>query len=302
MTNCPIGNTRRRQPPAHNLVFLYKEFGMKKTVLSLGVLLMVINNISYAQQITVAVSPFEVRGGFTKDDADTVYELFVGELAAAASVRVVDRNSFDKIMAELQFQQSDWTSGNRVAEFGKALGANSIIRGQLMSLGGKPVITANVLDINTAQILSSGSLQLNNIGELFGRMPGFVRDTVKALPKSGTEVGGRGPGGGLIFFAEGGAYMEVSGLLGTASWDEALTLARNYRGGGYSDWHLPTRPELELIYQNLRAGNIGNLGNDWHWSSSEYNNSDAWYRRFGDGIYGNARKNSTYSVRAVRAF
>jgi TolB-like protein len=139
---------------------------MKNVVLRLGVLLLLVSSVGFGQQLTVAVSPFDARGGFTKDDADTVYELFVGELAAAGSVRVVDRGSFDKIMAELQFQQSDWTNGSRVAEFGKALGANSIIRGQLMSLGGKPVITASVLDINTARILSAGSLQLNNIDEI----------------------------------------------------------------------------------------------------------------------------------------
>jgi TolB-like protein len=276
---------------------------MKKMFLSFGVLLLVINNIAYTQQITVAVSPFEVRGGFTKDDADAVYELFVGELAVGGTVRVVDRGSFDKIMAELQFQQSDWTSGNRVAEFGKALGANSIIRGQLMSLGGKLVITASVLDINTAQILSSGSLRLNDIGEVFDKLPGFVKDTVKALPKPVYKIGDRGPGGGLVFFAEGGTYMEVSGILGTASWNEALTLARNYRGGGYTDWHLPTRNELDFIYKNLRAKNIGDLGNNWHWSSSgTISDNLAWSQMFSNGLQGEGIKTHTGSVRAVRAF
>jgi TolB-like protein len=250
---------------------------MKKMVLWFGVLLLAVNSGAFAQQlITVAVSPFDVRGSFTKDDADAVYELFVGELAANGSVRVVDRTNFDKIMAELQFQQSDWTSGSRVAEFGKALGANSIIRGQLMSLGGKPVITATVLDMNTAQILSSGSLQLNDLGELFGRMPGFVKDTIKALPKPSYKIGDKGPGGGTVFFAEGGAYMEVSGYLGKASWREAGTLARNHKGGGYSDWRLPTRSDLELIHKNLRPKIGGALGNDWHWSSSESYGGTAW--------------------------
>ncbi|MDR3355927.1 MAG: DUF1566 domain-containing protein [Spirochaetaceae bacterium] len=274
---------------------------MKKMFFSLLVLLLATG--AFAQQlITVAVSPFDARGGFTRDDADTVYELFVGELAVSGSVRVVDRGSFDKIMAELQFQQSDWTNGNRVAEFGKALGANSIIRGQLMTLGGKPVITASVLDINTAQILSSGSLQLNDLGELFGKMPGFVKDTVKALPKPVYKIGDTGPGGGIVFFAEGGTYKEVSGLLGRASWNEALTLARAYKGGGYSDWHLPTRSELDFVYKNLRAKNIGGLGNDWYWSSSEYSNVSAWGQNFSDGKQYDYFKNSALSVRAVRAF
>ncbi|MDR1901422.1 MAG: DUF1566 domain-containing protein [Treponema sp.] len=275
---------------------------MKNTFLALAVLLLAVNSIIHTEQLTVAVSPFDVRGGFTQDDADAVYQLFVGELAVSGGVRVVDRSSFDKIMTELQFQQSDWTSGNRVAAFGKALGANSIIRGQLMSLGGKLVITANILDINTAQILSSSRLQLNGIGEVFDKIPGFVADTVKALPKPVYKIGDAGPGGGIVFFAEGGTYMEVSGLLGNTSWSEALTLARNYKGCGYSNWRLPTRSELNFVYQNLRAKNIGNLGDSWHWSSSVYDSNGAWHQRFSDGYQGNFGKNSAYSVRAVRAF
>jgi TolB-like protein len=269
--------------------------------LSLGVLL-AISGIAYAQQLTVAVSPFDVRGGFTQDDADAVYELFVAELAVSGSVRVVDRGSFDKILTEMQFQQSDWTSGSRVAEFGKALGANSIIRGQLMSLAGKLIITASVLDINTAQILSTGSLQLNDIGEVFGKLPGFVSDTVKGLPKPVYSIGDRGPGGGTVFFAEGGTYMEVSGIIREAPWDEAVTLARNHRGGGYSDWHLPTRSELDLVYRNLRAKNIGNLGDSWHWSSSQDGNYNSWVQNFGTGRQGGNSKYLANSVRCVRAF
>jgi TolB-like protein len=130
------------------------------------------------------------------------------------------------------------------------------------------------------------------------------RGVVKERFLSPPSVGDRGPGGGIVFFAEGETTMEVSGLLGKASWNEALNLARNYRGGGYSDWHLPTRNELDLVYKNLRARNIGNLGNDWHWSSSESSNNYAWTQNFSDGSqYNNYDyKHNTYSVRAVRAF
>jgi TolB-like protein len=280
---------------------------MKKMFFGLGVLLLMMSGgiaggIAYAQQLTVAVSPFDVRGGFTQDDADTVYELFVGQLAAGGAVRVVDRRSFDKIMAELQFQQSDWTSGSRVAEFGKALGANSIIRGQLMSLAGKPVITASVLDITTAQILSSGSLRLNDIGEVFDKLPGFVSDTVKALSKPVYKIGDTGPGGGIVFVLEGNTGMEVSRLLGDYTWDEAVNAARNYKGGGYSDWHLPSASQLLLIYNNLQKAGVVNLGSTVHWSSTEYNSSLVGSHRFSDGLQYSNSKPNTYSVRAVRAF
>ncbi|MDR1149751.1 MAG: DUF1566 domain-containing protein [Spirochaetaceae bacterium] len=114
-------------------------------------------------------------------------------------------------------------------------------------------------------------------------------------------IGDLGPGGGIIFFAEGREYMEVSRILGEHTWSSALTTARNHRGGGYSDWRLPTKDELNLIYQNLRAQNIGNLGDTWHWSSSE-GSSYAWAQYFSNGRQGDYGKASTVSVRAVRAF
>jgi hypothetical protein len=116
------------------------------------------------------------------------------------------------------------------------------------------------------------------------------------------KIGSPGPGGGIVFFAEGGKFMEVSGILGEQNWSSALSTARNYRGGGYSDWRLPTKDELNLIYQNLRAKNIGSLGDNWHWASSGSNNSNAWGQRFSDGSQVYDAKNSTNSVRAVRAF
>jgi TolB-like protein len=277
---------------------------MKKVFFSFGVVLLMIGNSISAQQLTVAVSPFDARGGFTKDDAEAVYELFVGELAVSGPVKVVDRTSFDKIMTEMKFQQSDWADSQKVAQLGKAMNANSIIRGQLMPLGGKLVITASILDINTAQILSSSRLQLNDIGEVFDKIPVFVQDITKNLPDPPGvyRVGGRGPGGGIVFYAEGDSYMEVSAILGEHTWAQAKTAAQNYRGGDYSNWRLPSQSELNLVYRNLRAKNMGDLGNDWYWSSSESNFIGAWVQRFSDGSLGNYYTGNKASILAVRAF
>ena len=81
----------------------------------------------FAQQLTVAVSPFEVRGGLSQDEAESVTELFISQLVANRTLRVVDRNSFDMIMNEMRFQASDWADSRRVAELGRMLNANSIV-------------------------------------------------------------------------------------------------------------------------------------------------------------------------------
>jgi hypothetical protein len=115
-------------------------------------------------------------------------------------------------------------------------------------------------------------------------------------------IGDTGPGGGIIFFAEGREYMEVSRILGNHTWSTAPSAARNHRGGGYSDWRLPTKDELNLIYQNLRAKNIGNFGDGYYWSSLEYSNTAVWQQRFEDGYQGAYNKGGNHLVCAVRVF
>jgi hypothetical protein len=117
------------------------------------------------------------------------------------------------------------------------------------------------------------------------------------------KIGDTGPGGGLIFHVEGGRYMEVSHILGTYKWNKALNVARNYKGGRFTDWRLPTKEELNQIYVNLKKSGKADLGNTRHWSSSELNFDDSgWFQNFDGGNQSTCYKHYAYSVRAVRAF
>jgi len=115
--------------------------------------------------------------------------------------------------------------------------------------------------------------------------------------------GDKGPGGGIVFPVGENSYMEVSQSLGFHSWDAAVKAAQNYLGGGFSDWRLPTKEELNLIYLNLRRKNLGALGDDIYWSSTQNDSGSAWYQSLGNGIQrsGNIRSFSL-CVRAVRVF
>jgi hypothetical protein len=72
---------------------------------------------------------------------------------------------------------------------------------------------------------------------------------------------------------------------------------------GYKDWFLSSKDELDLMYKNLKRIGLGNFGNGWYWSSSQLADYSAWNQSFRDGFQRNTdHKNSTYSVRAIRAF
>ena len=81
----------------------------------------------------------------------------------------------------------------------------------------------------------------------------------------------------------------------------AAGLARAHNGGGYNDWYLPSKDELNKLYLNRVA--IGGFANDYYWSSSEYDDASyAWFQYFGTGYQDGDFKYGTRRVRAVRAF
>jgi len=71
--------------------------------------------------------------------------------------------------------------------------------------------------------------------------------------------------------------------------------------GGYDDWFLPSKDELNQMYQ--QRGVIGGFASNYYWSSSESNSYSAWYQYFYNGYqYVNYKDINNRRVRACRAF
>jgi hypothetical protein len=71
---------------------------------------------------------------------------------------------------------------------------------------------------------------------------------------------------------------------------------------GYSDWYLPSRGELQLMYSRLHTQGLGGFVGIWYWSSSQYGPYVAWSMNFSSGNVNSSGKFYNYQVRAVRAF
>ena len=83
----------------------------------------------------------------------------------------------------------------------------------------------------------------------------------------------------------------------------AASIARDYNGGGYTDWFLPSKDELNQLYENKNA--IGGFGDDYYifWSSTEYGSANAWFMYFDNGFFSyDFDKSFIFFVRAFRAF
>ena len=70
--------------------------------------------------------------------------------------------------------------------------------------------------------------------------------------------------------------------------------------GGYNDWFLPSKDELDKLYINKVA--IGGFAGNFYWSSSEASAGSAWLQAFYVGNQSYYGKYDTFRVRAVRAF
>ena len=101
----------------------------------------------------------------------------------------------------------------------------------------------------------------------------------------------------------------IISVQGATETSYAAGLARAYTGGGYTDWFLPSKDELNKMYTNRATINTtaaANSGSDfvsnYYWSSTEDDNRYAWWQNFVNGNQGGSFKGTTYYVRAVRAF
>lgn len=84
--------------------------------------------------------------------------------------------------------------------------------------------------------------------------------------------------------------------------DYPARLCYRLTDGGYDDWFLPSRDELELMYENLHDEGVGGFSSYSYWSSSESTPDSAWAQYFGDGTQNTNLKYNARRVRAIRAF
>ena len=238
------------------------------------------------------------------------------------------------------------TSGGNITDDG---GAHITKRGVCYSINANPTtadnitndgngtgtFTSNLSGLTASTTYYVRAYATNSAGTAYGNQLSFTTQAPLAIGDS--YQGGiifylDGSGGGLIAAptnqsaeAQWGCYGVFTGAdgiaIGTGAQNTidieavcsapgtAADICSNLVLAGYTDWFLPSKHELNLMYQNIGQGNAMGLGNvggfaNWlYWSSTEDDNLDAWIQDFSDGAQGYGSKNLGYFyVRAVRAF
>jgi len=88
-------------------------------------------------------------------------------------------------------------------------------------------------------------------------------------------------------------------VAGCSGFSFAAKVCADLTEGGYSDWYLPSKDELNKLYLNRTA--IGDFSGVY-WSSSEVSSTNAWYQSFSDGSQVSLVKFVNLFVRAIRSF
>ncbi len=122
------------------------------------------------------------------------------------------------------------------------------------------------------------------------KIPKHVDYAEKRVCSTGTAIGSGAPNTKKIL-----AKYPASDYPYTAA-----AVATAYRGGGFSDWFLPSREELNQLY--LHKSVVDGFVDNYYWSSSEQSADHAWFEYFGKGIKYTTNKTHVNHVRPVRAF
>ncbi len=228
---------------------------MKKIVLVL--LFAVCATIALSAARNIAVMTFDVAGNaVTEEEAEGITELFISELASTGKSTVVDRANFDKIIKEINFQNSDWSDKEKTAKLGKAINASIIVRGKITKLGSRIYLSVTFIDIVTAEIISSGREEFFRLDDIFSQLGYLAKDLLAGLLYT------KGPGGGTIFHIDGNTYYEaVFFPHETGNIKDIDELGNSYRNGKYKGWRFPTEKEFKLIFENLFIDARGKIKN-----------------------------------------
>ena len=138
-------------------------------------------------------------------------------------------------------------------------------------------------------------------GILKAEKSAFTGESKTTSVANGYELGGVGPGGGIIFSVNSGTYLEAASMdRGPFNWEDACAAVRDCREGACTDWRLPSKDELNDMHENRHL--IGGFSSDFYWSSSVYDANYAWFQYFSTGSQYYDNKINTNYVRPVRAF
>jgi TolB-like protein len=212
---------------------------MKNVVLRLGVLLLLVSNVVFAQEQNLprlAVVEFSTNASTEKAKADsqTVRNLVESQMIATGKYRIVTRAEIDKLLSNQQIAVSDISSVENVEKL-QLQNISYIVAGSVDAMGSDYAVTVKILDVSTGQFSHSASDFMGGSSRnLYTGVNTLVASFVKGMAAEGGQVaqaGSQRPRSGV---SAAGIGIEVSTALGGTLYFEGKEIAALWDNDSYT--------------------------------------------------------------------
>jgi len=113
-----------------------------------------------------------------------IADLLIGDLAAGANIRVVERDRIQALLDEQKLTRDGHIDQETAVRLGKLLGARHMITGGFMSTGSQMVLTARTIDVETREISNPQRVQQSDddVLGLIGKLSTRLTSSLKLPP------------------------------------------------------------------------------------------------------------------------
>jgi TolB-like protein len=234
----------------------------------------------------VAVFDFEVRDK-DKDISRPLADKVIHVFSESGKYEVIDRGNMNKILGEQKFQMSGCVAQECKVEAGQILGVGKIVNGSVGMVGKVYYLTLQLIDVKTGKVELSAEDECRcELEELLGstrrlakKLLGEKVESPAATVLASAPVNVAKPAretardGRFISYDNGTVLDTQTNLMwaakdngGDIEWRFAKSYCEEYRGGGYTDWRMPTQNELAGLYdagKTYKSECRGLFGGKW---------------------------------------
>ena len=136
---------------------------------------------------TFVVCDFETDSFCLENKTASMSSLLIDELVSIEGITVLERNRLNDVIRELNFGNTIYSDINSVKSIGKMLNADYVITGNTNFIGSELVITARLIEVETAKIVCSTKMHCHSWNEFYSRLEKFSENLVgKYITKPST--------------------------------------------------------------------------------------------------------------------